>query len=159
MNIGYGLLVAGNNPDHIQSMADLCGLSFGAVIGTIPADQAKAQSQKCVAAGKKAITIVPFPSNGPMVVGVESGRIQATVNDYPTMVYVAQQSGGKLKVVGQPFDVSPYGIAVPKSDPQLAQALKTALQDGINSQAIQKAIASYGVTSELPTKVVINGGS
>lgn len=157
LDVGYGLLVKGGNPDHITSMASLCGLSFGAVIGTIPAQFASAQSAKCVASGKKPITIVPFPSNGPMVVGVESNRIQATVNDYPTMVYAAKQSHGELEVVGKPFDSSPYGIAIMPSNKKLINAIREALQKGLSDGQIKKAVAPYGVDSLLPSVARING--
>lgn len=157
LDVGYGLLVKGGNPDHITSMASLCGLSFGAVIGTIPAQFASAQSAKCVSDGKKPITIVAFPSNGPMVVGVESNRIQATVNDYPTMVYAAKESDGALEVVGKPFDSSPYGIAIMPSNKKLIRAIQRALQEGLSDGAMRRAVAAYGVDSLLPAVARING--
>jgi polar amino acid transport system substrate-binding protein len=90
------LLVGHNNPKSITTVAGLCGNSIAVFPGTVQAGDAQIQSDACVAAGKKPITINTYNDFNGCVQAVLTGRsdttidplsmIAATVVKYPTQL-------------------------------------------------------------------------
>jgi polar amino acid transport system substrate-binding protein len=139
----------------INSIEDVCGLKVAYEKGSTSAEAAIAQGKKCVAAGKQDVTAVAFPDQNAVNLALSSGQADFSMADTPTLEWIAQQSGGKLKVVGTSFDNAPYGIAVAKdsglADPILA-AIKKLMADG----TYQKIMDKWGVTSGAITDPGIN---
>ena len=59
-----------------------------------------------------------FADDNSCVQAVQQGRVDAYVLDQGILLGDATKNPG-LKVVGKPFTVEPYGIGVPKQDPQM----------------------------------------
>ena len=77
---------------------------------------------------------------------VVSGRADVGMTDSPVAGYQAKQSGGQLKVVGQPYGTAPYGIALPKGSP-LVKPMQAAMKALIADGTYGEILAKYGVES------------
>jgi polar amino acid transport system substrate-binding protein len=118
----------------INSINDICGLKVGAEKGTTEADDAAAQSKKCTAAGKPAVSVSTFQDEAGVNVALSSGRVDAGFADTPVADYAVKQSNGKFALSPAPsLANAPYGIAMAKDSglqqPVLA-AVKKLMDDG-----------------------------
>ncbi|KPC68348.1 atrA protein, partial [Streptomyces sp. NRRL F-6602] len=60
--------------------------------------------------------------------------------------------------VGEQVEAAPYGIAISKSNPELRDAIKAALDAIIESGEYDKIIKKWGVEDGAVTEAVVNGG-
>ncbi|TAM58326.1 ABC transporter substrate-binding protein [bacterium] len=127
---GSGVLVRKGNPEHVRSLADLCGKTADAEQGTAQVTYLKNQSKRCEAAHKGAITVLAFATDTDALEQLKLGRSAAHVADYPVAAYDARTEGGGalFEVVGKQFAVAAYGIGVRKEDRHLRDALQAALK-------------------------------
>ena len=143
----------GPQPD---GLAGLCGLTVAVEKGTIQADDATAQSKKCVDAGKEKVNLLVFPDQNGANSAIISGRAQISMADAPVAAYQVTKSNGQLVLVGKPYGVVPYGIAIPKNsglaDPILA-SVKNLIAGGQYAAILKK----WGLESDGITDPVING--
>jgi polar amino acid transport system substrate-binding protein len=155
---GSSLLVKKGNPKHIMSLADVCGQTVAVQRGTIYQDAFNEQKKAC---GSKGLTIEPFDTDAEAQTRVKAGGAVADLNDTPVAAYTAQKSGNgnDFEIAGSPADAGPFGIALDKSNAQLRDALKAAMEaiiaDGTYTQVLQK----WNATSGAIKQVAINGGS
>jgi polar amino acid transport system substrate-binding protein len=98
-----------------NGLADLCGHSAVVGRGTTQARDATAQSAKCKAAGKPGVNVFVYPNQTAVALAVSRGR-GIGMADSPVAAYIVVQSKGKLKLTGTPYNVAPYGIAIPKGN-------------------------------------------
>jgi len=133
--------------------ADLCGKTVAVEKGTTQLDDVTAQKKKCN------LTILAFPDQNQANLAVSSGRADVSMSDSPVAAYIAQKSGGKLKLVGSAYATAPYGIPVPK-DPAyagLAQAISMALQELSDNGTYLKILKKWGVEDGAVTSFGLNG--
>lgn len=155
---GSSLLVKKGNPKHISSLADVCGQTVAVQRGTIYEDAFKKQKATC---GSKGLTIESFDTDTEAQTRVKAGGAVADLNDTPVAAYIAQKSGNgnDFEVAGAPADAGPFGIALDKSNAQLRDAIKAAMDaiiaNGQYAQILQKWNAGSGAIKT----VTINGGS
>jgi len=137
-----------------NGLADLCGLTVAVEKGTIQADDAKAQDDKCPAG--KLINLLVFPDQNGANSAIISGRAQISMADSPVAAYQVTQSDGQLVLVGTPYGTAPYGIAIPQNsglaDPVLA-AMKNLIAGGQYTAILKK----WGLEEGAITDPVING--
>jgi polar amino acid transport system substrate-binding protein len=98
-----------------NGLADLCGHAAVVGRGTTQARDATAQSAKCKAAGKPGVKVFVYPNQSAVALAVTRGR-GIGMADSPVAAYIVVQSKGKLKLTGTPYNVAPYGIAIPKGN-------------------------------------------
>jgi polar amino acid transport system substrate-binding protein len=110
----------------INSIADLCGHTVAVERGTTQGTDVQAQSKKCKAAGKPAVTVLPFADQNGANLALVSGRAQLGFADSPPAEYQVKKSNGQFKLIGQSYANAPYGLAVPKNG-GLAKPLQAAL--------------------------------
>jgi len=153
---GSSLVVQKGNPKGIKSLDDVCGKTVAVQRGTTFEDVFKQQKKTC---GSKGLTIESFDTDAEAQTRVKAGGAVADLNDTPVAAYIAQQSKGAFEIAGSPAGAGPFGIALDKSNTQLRDALKEAmdaiLADGTYAKALQKWNASIGAIPQ----VTINGGS
>jgi len=126
-NATGGLVIQG-------ALADLCGNSVAVARGTTQQRDALAQSASCKAGGKPGVKVFVYPSLSRASLGVSRGRGRIGMADSPVAAYlVVKSASGHFKLTGTPYNVAPYGIAIPKGNgmakPVLA-ALKVLMADG-----------------------------
>ncbi len=155
---GTGFYVNADGGPDIGSLADLCGHTVAAETGTTQVDDSKAQSQKCTAAGKPAVTVQALPDQNAVNLALSSGRAEVAMADQPVAAYAVKQSDGKFKTSGTSYGNAPYGIAMSKNSglaqPVLA-AVKSLMADGTYKQILDY----WGLQGDEISNPTINGAT
>ncbi|HET8944488.1 MAG TPA: ABC transporter substrate-binding protein [Dehalococcoidia bacterium] len=123
VNVGTGVLVPAGNPNNIQSLEDLCGLTVSVQVGTIQVGLLDDASQNC----DQEINIVTFDTNPLAVEDLRTGGADAELADFPVAFVDAEASEGDLEVLDVQIDPAPYGIGVRKDSTELKAVLEQAL--------------------------------
>ncbi|MYS23867.1 amino acid ABC transporter substrate-binding protein, PAAT family [Streptomyces sp. DvalAA-14] len=157
-NSGSSLLVKKGNPKGIKALGDVCGQTVAVQRGTIYEDAFKTQKKAC---GAKGLTIQSFDTDAEAQTRVRAGGAVADLNDTPVAAYIAQKSGNgnDFEVAGGPADAGPFGIALDKSNTQLRDALKEAVDAIIADGSYAKVLQKWNSTSGAIQQSAINGGS
>jgi len=138
LNVGTGILVEAGNPNDIQGLEDLCGLTVAVQVGTIQETMVRTQSDACT----DAIDVVVFDTNPLAVEDLKTGGADANLADYPVAYLDAQESDGALEVLSAQLEPEPYGIAVRKTSTELnavlTQAIAALQADGTYDQVLAK---------------------
>ncbi|WP_407555232.1 ABC transporter substrate-binding protein [Streptomyces sp. Pv4-95] len=153
------ILVGQDDRKSISSLADLCGRASAVEQGTSQVDDVVEQSKKCTRAGKPAVEVLVFPDSVGCFQALSTGRTDAFVGGSPTVTYQAEQSGGRLFEVGEPYRFLPYGILVNKDDKALAEAVQKALQKLIDNGAYRQILKYWKVESGALRRATVNGGT
>jgi polar amino acid transport system substrate-binding protein len=139
---GAGIVVPNGNPDNVKGPDDLCGKTVATQEGTTHVDFLTAQSEKCTAAGKGAITITRFNTDPEAVLALVSGQADAEMADYPVAANSARERDSDLDLVETQVEPLPYGIAVRKQSTALRDALQAAFEairdDGTYDSILEK---------------------
>jgi polar amino acid transport system substrate-binding protein len=140
----------------VATQTDLCGKSIGQVNGE-PLDTINAINKACSAANKPALKTKNFQKTADIVLALESGQLDARLTDDANGGYIAQQSGGKLKIVSGvlPAVKSYTGVVALKGQTGVEQALSAALQDTINDGQYAKVLAKWGGAKLALPKIVL----
>jgi polar amino acid transport system substrate-binding protein len=141
-NAGTQWVVRKGNPKKVDP-DNACGLSVGVQKNTTQLDDVTARNKKCTAAGKKAITLIVEQSQAKVTADVVSGKADAMLADSPVGLYAVKQTNGELEAVGKVYDAAPYGIVVPKTETEFAQAIVDALKALDGSGDYKKALANW----------------
>ena len=157
-NVGTSIIVKKGNPSNIKSGDDFCGKTVGIQKGTTQEDVAKEQATKCQQNGKGKLTIQTFDKDPEALQQLKLGRTVADMNDFPVAAFVAQQSPNDFEVVGDQIGAGPYGIAVPKENTQLRDAIQAALKAIIADGTYDQILAKYNVTQGALKTAAINAG-
>jgi polar amino acid transport system substrate-binding protein len=153
---GISFYAKAASPPPVKTVADLCGRSVSVEKGTTEQEEASAQSKKCTAAGKKAVTVLVYPDQNGANLAISTGRAELGMADSPVAAYQVKQSGGAFALIGETYGAAPYGLALPKSSgmttPVLA-ALKVLIANGTYKQILTK----WGVQAGAISTPVLNG--
>lgn len=142
---GYGILIKNADKGKISTLDNLCGKTVGVLSGTTSADDATAQSAKCVTDGAAAITISSFKAQSDMNLALSTGRTEAAMITHTAGADLAKTVGG-LTMLDSYRSVN-FGIALKKGDDGLATALQKALEATQKNGSYNKVLASYKQTS------------
>ncbi|WP_405844035.1 ABC transporter substrate-binding protein [Streptomyces sp. NBC_01518] len=158
LTAGVSIYTRKGDTENIASWSDLCGKKLAVERGTVSEDLAKTETKKCT--GGKKITIEPFDDDQQAQTRLRSGGADAASSDFPVAAYAVKTSGGgkDFQLVGDQVEAAPYGIAVAKSDTQLRDALKAAMDAVIKSGEYEKILTKWGAEDGAVKSSVINGG-
>lgn len=115
---GLSVAVQAKN-DTIKGFADLNGKSIAVQSGTTGALKAKEVP------GAK---IRYFTNTDQALLELKNGGVDAVINDHPVTAYFIQQGNPDIKIVGEKLTAESYGIAVPKSKPELLEKINAGLK-------------------------------
>lgn len=138
---GEGFYVAGNSSKTFNGLASLCGHSVAVETGTTEQAYAQQQAKKCK------VTIDSFATQNAVNLAVSSHRAEVGFADSQVVAYIVKGSNGTLKTTGNPIEVAPYGIALPKNsglDQPILGAIKQLMSDGIYAKILEKWGTSAG---------------
>jgi ABC-type amino acid transport substrate-binding protein len=175
---GTALLVPKDDPDRVRSLPDLCGRRVARPI-EMPAGSVVDQSRRCQAAGKPPVTLISCPRIGgfepdgdedvlvrpcpagrdPLQLVVE-GRAHAAVLDRPVADRLLATSGldQRLAIAGAKVEAGPYGIAVPKGDTQVRDAIRSALLAVVDDGTYDRILAEWDLERVALREATVNGG-
>jgi polar amino acid transport system substrate-binding protein len=158
-NAGTAILVRRGNPNGIHALDDLCGKTVGLQRGTTQEKLARGEEPRCRATGHR-LTVLAFDKDTDALQALKTGRSAADLNDFPVAAYNALTSGGgrDFEVVGSQFQVAPYGIAVPKDNPGLRDAIRGALQSVVDDGTYGRILRHWDVLPGALDTVTVNGG-
>jgi polar amino acid transport system substrate-binding protein len=161
-NLGTMLLVKKGNPERVESLETACGKTVSTVQGSTQIALVDEMSAKCVAAGKPAIQNMSYAQPADARLQVQSGRVAAFLGNSPVMVYLAKTAGdGTIfdVVAGHVYQPVPLGIAVPKTNTALRDALQKSLNALIADGTYRKLLQKHGVEDGAVSSATINGGA
>lgn len=104
--------------DRISEPADLAGKIIAVQLGT---------TGDFAASAIEGATVDRFPSTPEAFLNVKQHRADAAVVDEATALEEMEANPGQIKVVGRPFTIEYYGIAMKKGRPDLQRAVNRAL--------------------------------
>lgn len=156
LTAGTSFFEKASAPSGVKSLADLCGKKVAVQKGTTQADDAEAQSKKCVQGGKPKVDLLVFPDQNGANNALISGRAQVGMADSPVAAYQVQKTKGELKLTGEDYGEAPYGIAVPK-DSGLAEPILAALKKLIDGGQYEAILKKWGLENGAISDPQING--
>jgi len=161
-NLGTMLLIKKGNPEHVENLETLCGKTVSTVQGSTQIALVDDASAKCRAQAKPAIENLQYAQPSDARLQVQTGHVAAFLGNTPVMIYLAKTAGD-----GTIFDVVrdheyqpvPLGIGVDKSNTELLDALRKALEALIADGTYRKILEKHGVESGAVKSATINGGA
>lgn len=156
-NVGTSIIVAKGNPKGIKSLDDLCGQTIALQRGTTQDDVATAQVAKCKTAGKP-LKVLKFDTDPEALLQIKQGRAVADMNDFPVAAYTATTDSA-FQVVGEQIGAGPYGIAVPKDQTQLRDAIQKAVQALIDDGSYASILDKWKVGQGALKTATVNAGT
>ena len=158
LTAGESFYTKASGGTQINTIADLCGHTVAVERGTTEQADANTQSKKCKAAGKPAVTVLPFADQNGANLALVSGRAQLGFADSPPAEYQVKKSNGQFKLVGQSYANAPYGLAVPKNG-GLAKPIQAAILALMKDGQYKAILTHWGVQAgAIPaSQVKING--
>jgi polar amino acid transport system substrate-binding protein len=127
MIAGTGILTKKGNPKNIHSVADACGLTATAVLGTVEEAAFRDQSAKCQGAGKPAINILTAPDIPAATRLIQTGRADLFMNDLAVIDILAADSKGELQRSVKIISDFKIGVAVKKGRDDLVNGIHDAI--------------------------------
>jgi polar amino acid transport system substrate-binding protein len=158
LNSGVTFMVAKGNPKGLQDQMDLCGVTVAvekAATGDLVADEV---STECANAGKPAVTKQPFPDQASAVQALASGRADAVMALDLTLAYNVKQDPESFEVASKPIGALPVGIVIPKSEPQLRDAVQAALKKVQDEGVYDELLAKWNLTDQALVGAPLNQG-
>jgi polar amino acid transport system substrate-binding protein len=143
LNVGQTIVASPQKHLVIKSLSDLCGMQIAMPRGTAPTQQANQVSSKCVADGKKPITIATYPDTNMTLLSLTNDTSQAVWVDSPAANYNVQKFPQKYQSVFFYYNSS-YGMGFPADEngKGLANAMQQALlklqKEGVYDQLMHK---------------------
>jgi polar amino acid transport system substrate-binding protein len=154
---GEAWLTKASGGGTIRTAADMCGHTVAVEAGTTEESDAwgymgqqvggtpiAGDTDNCKAAGKQPIKVASFATQTEANTALQSGRADFGFLDQPVADYQVKTSGGKLKIVGQPCSVFPYGLAIVKGS-KLEQAITDAVKYLIDKAYYKTILDNWGV--------------
>lgn len=140
--------VKAGNPTGFDSK-DICGRNLAIQSGTWHEETVLKINEECVAAGKPAITILPFGQQTEALTRVAAGGADATVSGDSQIALAVKHSEGMLEsqpAYGVMGESGPNGIAIAKSDMELTQLISDTMNDLLADGTYAKLMAEWGLT-------------
>lgn len=142
---GTAMMVLKGNPENITTIADLCGKAVGLQSGAVQVPIAEKASADCQAAGKPPIDIKQLGKDSEVQMLLRNGRISVDLLDSPVASYSAAQ-GEEFEVVpDERYEVRPHGVMVLKGNDQLAESIKSALDELMADGTYAEILDKYDV--------------
>ncbi|OFQ24191.1 ABC transporter substrate-binding protein [Actinomyces sp. HMSC062G12] len=155
VEVGSAFGVAKGNPRNFDP-TDPCGKTIGLQTGTAQEDYANELSDRCMAAGKEKITVMPHDLQTDIATKVIGGQYDATFADSTVIGYTASLSSGQLEQIGGVIESAPQGVAINKDDEKLTAAVQKAMQYLMDNGYLKDILATYGAHDAALTTAQLN---
>lgn len=147
------------NAATIKTPTDLCGKKVGASRSTNwPAQIEDWSKENCVAKGRPAIAVTGTEGSVDARTQLKSGRLDAGVQGSETLSYFQKLEPNTYAVLGTAFTESLMGIPTAKTEPQVRDAVKGALERLQKNGTYDQIAAKYGLQGNKLTPIGVNQG-
>jgi polar amino acid transport system substrate-binding protein len=136
---GTAGIVRKGNPKGIKSLDDACGTRAAPILGTVEDKGFQDASAKCVAAGKPAIQITPYPNAPATSRAIENDRADISMYDLVLVDQVVKTNPDKFERAFSFRTNIKIGVAVKKGNEELLNAIKEAVTT-LQENGTQKAL-------------------
>jgi polar amino acid transport system substrate-binding protein len=152
---GTAGIVKKGNPKNIKSIEDACGKRAAPILGTVEDKGFQDASAKCVAAGKPAIEITPYPNAPATSRAIENDRADLSMYDVVLVDQVVRTNPDKFERAYYFRSNIKVGVAVKKGNEELVTAVKDAITE-LQANGTQKALMQKnGIDATLAIPVEI----
>jgi polar amino acid transport system substrate-binding protein len=155
---GTSILVQRGNPEAVSEIEDLCGHVVAVERGTVQVDLLHRSQPRCA---DTRIRVRELKTNADALVELRTGRATAVLNDYPPAVFLATdprtQADYQLASTAQ-YEPGLYGIAIPKDEPQLRDALQAALERIHATGEYARILEDWDVAEGAVATITVNAG-
>lgn len=154
---GTAIIVPKGNPEGIQTIDDLCGLSVAAVQGSVPLELLTRKNDSCA----EPIQLLPLPSSSEGFLAVRAGRADASMETLGSAIYYQQseEHGGDLEALTNELYAQGYqAIAFPKDEEsaELRDAVQGALSALIEDGAYAELYEKWGLEANMVDTITVN---
>ena len=147
------------NAATIKTPEDLCGKNVGASRSTNwPKRIEEWSAANCVAKGKPAIKVVGTEGSADARTQLKSGRLDAAVQGLETLPYFQKLEPNTYVLIGQPFTEDLMGIPFAKTETQLRDAIKAAIERLQAKGVYEQILAKYGLQATKLSPITVNQG-
>ena len=144
MKAGEAMLVQAGNPKSLKDFQSTCDVVAAEIVGTVENDILAKQSAACTAAGKGAITPLPFPSNDRAFQAVASKRADIMMTDAGVAGYLAETASNSVQLgYAVPSDFA-FGIGMKKDELSLMNGLKDIFHAMYEDGSLQQEMTKWG---------------
>jgi polar amino acid transport system substrate-binding protein len=156
---GSSILVAKGNPEGIEEITDLCGLTVVTTATSVQNDLAAAQDQACADLGKNPIEVMNVTTDTDALLQVKSGRAVADLSESVAAAYNAETSndGKDFEVVGEVYEPKPVGMVMPKGSDDLTAAVEAGMKYLLESGTYAEILDKWGLSSLAIDEITVNG--
>lgn len=156
-DVGGALVLRNGDPTTTSDLPEaLCGRRVGVQTGTITVGLAEAATRKCTADGKPAIDLQMFPSVPASVLAMGSERIDYVWTDSVAAATQVRNGDGRFSSIDDGTQPAHTGIAFPKDDRALTEAVRSALQTLVDDGRYGDLLRHYGLESGGVASVGVN---
>jgi polar amino acid transport system substrate-binding protein len=159
MKTGPQFFTTTANAASLKTIDDLCGKKVGASRSTNwPAQMEELSKSVCAGKGKPGMVVVGTEGSVDARTQLKSGRLDAAVQGNETLPYFQKQEPNTLVLIGTPFSDSLSGIPVLKTESQLRDAIKEALDRLVAKGVYDQILAKYGLQVAKLAPIGVNQG-
>lgn len=153
------IYIAKSNYSHpINQLSGLCGQKVGVIRHTVQEIGVQMAQAGCAS---NPITIISVQTFTELIKIVKNGTAHVGFQDEPVLEPVVLESNGKLKLVGDPFFITPRGILCNKNNEPLCCILTNAINYLIKEGIYEQLLHRYSFTFErygiCPSRLNLNG--
>ncbi len=144
---------------ELKTLEDLCGKKVGASRSTNwPGQMEELSRSICAGKGKPAMTVIGTEGSVDARTQLKSGRLDAAVQGSETLPYFQKQEPNTIVLIGAPFNEGLSGIPVLKTETQLRDAVKEALDRMQAKGVYDQILAKYGLQTSKLAPISVNQG-
>lgn len=140
---GVSWVVKTGNPYGIDP-GDLCGKRVAFQVGTYQEELVQERTAQCRAQGQAGLEELAYTSNADAATNAAGGKADIFVADSPVAAYAIARSRGTLEQIGEIEESALNGIVVAKDQPELAEALRAAVQHLIDAGHLKAILTAWG---------------
>ena len=154
------VLVRQGDPGRVQGPEGVCGKRIGVLGGTAQQVALTALDQACAAHGRPRASVRLESDHAVSLNDLVTGQLDALLDDAVVAQYTAQVSTGAatVEVAGNPVDPLPYGIGVAKDQPQLRNAIQSALRAMVADGSYDAVLNHWGGEEAALHTITVNAG-
>jgi polar amino acid transport system substrate-binding protein len=170
LSAGTMLMVPKGNPRRLRPDGlSLCGKRIAVEKGTTQEEElsrkdvtkpdAGTRIDACLSGDRPAPIRLSYDDQAAANEALTKGQADASLTDSPSAIYGAKASGGRIQCSGMPYATALYGVAIPKRQAGLRDAVFKAMKALMSDGTYQRLTARWGLTSGAVPETKINAAS